>query len=253
MEFQDLLLEENEGICRITLNRPKVLNALSPRLIRELKQAIEYVAQNKDCQVMIVQGAGRAFSAGVDLQAMNESIQGGQFSSGQILDDGVSLIHTMQSMAAVSIAQVHGFCFTGAMELMMAFDLIYASEDAKIGDTHSKWGIAPKWGMTQRLPQLVGILKAREMSFTAEPVLGSEAARIGLVNRAYPAEQLSESVEAIAQKICSNSAQTIAGMKKLYHQGSHTTLKEGLQIEYDTSLVINDREEFLREFKQNKK
>jgi enoyl-CoA hydratase/carnithine racemase len=253
MNYQNLLYHQEGPIVTITFNRPDKMNALSPALVQELKEATKRVAEDDTVKVLIVNGAGRAWSAGVDLQALNESIQGGQFSADQILIDGNEFIHTLQTMPKVAIAMVNGFCYTGATEFMLAFDLIYAAEEAKIGDTHSKWGIAPKWGMTQRLPMKVGILKAKELSFTAQPVSGKEAERIGLVNRAVPLAKLEETVHEVAQQILSNSTQAIAAMKSLYYQSMNTHLKEGLEIEYNSHFEINDREEFLRNFQENKK
>jgi enoyl-CoA hydratase/carnithine racemase len=252
MTYQDIIFTVEGAIARIKFNRPTVMNALSPQLVQELLAAVKTIAADDTIKVMIVTGEGRAWSAGVDLQALNASIQGGQFSADQILKDGLEFINIMQTMPKVAIAQVNGFCFTGALEFMLAFDLVYAAEEAKIGDTHAKWGIAPKWGMTQRLPQKVGILKAHEMSFTAQAISGKEAEKIGLVNKAVPLEKLEETVNQVATQILSNSAQGIAAMKELYYKGMHTTLKEGLDIEYNAHYIINDRQEFLQGFKENK-
>lgn len=106
---------------------------------------------------------------------------------------------------------------------MMYFDLIVAADDARIGDTHAKWGIMPTWGMTQRLPRLVGLNKAK-ISFTCQPISGKEAERIGLVNRAVPLEDLSKVSLEMANAILQNSAQTIAALKQLYNDGMHTLL-----------------------------
>jgi enoyl-CoA hydratase/carnithine racemase len=110
----------------------------------------------------------------------------------------------------------------------------------------------PTWGMTQRLPRLVGIMKAKELSFTCKPISGKEAERIGLVNRAVPLEELDKTVLELANDILQNSAQTIAALKHLYNEGIHTTLEEGLKIETDYKVQITDRTEFLRAFEKNK-
>ena len=210
MNYQNIIVERQESIAIISLNRPAALNALSPNLIRELKLALQEIAQDNTYNVLIVKGAGRAFSAGVDLKAMNESLVGGQFTADEILQDGNQIAKILRTMPQPAIALVHGHCYTGATELMMFFDLIIAAEDAKIGDTHAKWGILPKWGMSQRLPRLVGVLKAKEMSFTCKPITGKEAERIGLVNRAVPLEDLEKTGMEMANEILQNSAQTIA-------------------------------------------
>ncbi|MDF7816171.1 enoyl-CoA hydratase/isomerase family protein [Runella sp. MFBS21] len=250
--YKDILFSQSAGVARITFNRPEVLNALSPNLIAELTDATQKVALDESIKVLIVTGIGRAWSAGVDLQSLNDSIQEGYFSNTEVLEMGVAFILALQSMPQVTIAQVNGHCYTGAMELMLAFDLVYAADEAQIGDTHTKWGIAPKWGMTQRLQQKVGLLKAMEMSFTAEPIKGQEAARIGLVNQSVPLEELEEKVSQVAEKIKANSAQTIAAMKKMYYFGAHHGLHRGLEYEWQADFKITDREQFLRDFKKNK-
>jgi len=252
MEYQDIILEQQGAITMITLNRPASLNALTPLMIRELKNALKNISTDNNCKVLILKGAGRAFSAGVDLKAMNESLVGGQFTSYEIIQEGNEIAKILRTMPQPAIVQVHGHCYTGATELMMFFDLIVAAEDAKIGDTHAKWGIMPTWGMTQRLPRLVGINKAKELSFTSKPISGKEAERIGLVNRAVPLEDLDKTVLELANDILQNSAQTIAALKHLYNEGIHTTLEEGLKIETDYKVQITDRTEFLRAFEKNK-
>ena len=251
-EFKHIIYQQNGPIAVIMLNRPEVMNALSPDLISELLEAMTAISADDTIKVAIVTGAGRAWSAGVDLKALNEGIKEGKFDADEMLKNGNTLMHLIQTMPKPVIAAVNGFCYTGALELMMSFDIIIAAEEAKIGDTHTKWGIIPKWGMSQRLSQLVGPLKARELSFTAEPISGIEAARIGLVNMAVPLEELDNKVGELAKKIIGNSAQTIGAMKHLYYEGEQNSLKEGLQIEQDFDLVITDRAEFIKDFAKNK-
>lgn len=252
MNYTDILYFKQNSICWITLNRAKALNALTANLITELKHAFDTAAKDDEVGVVVLSGEGRAFSAGVDLKQMNESIQGGKFSQDSILKTGLEMIDTIQTMPKVCIAMVHGYCFTGALELALAFDLLYTAEDTQFSDTHTKWGILPKWGMSQRLPQKVGIQKARELSFTAKTFSGKEAEQFGMANKAVPAEKLREYVEEVANAILKNSRQTVAAFKHLYHEGSHTTLKEGLEIETTFDKDITDRTEFLRAFLQNK-
>ncbi len=250
--YQDIIVSQANGIARVTFNRPSVLNALSPNLISELTDATQKIAADDSVKVLIVTGEGRAWSAGVDLKALNESIQGGQFSNFEVMEMGADFIKTLQAMPQVTIAMVNGFCYTGATEFMMAFDLIYAADEAKIGDTHAKWGIAPKWGMTQRLQHKVGLSKAMELSFTTEAISGKEAERIGLVNKSVPLLDLEKMVEEVATKIIGNSAQTIAAMKSLYYFGANHGLAKGLEYEWQSEILITDREEFLRNFAVNK-
>ncbi len=252
MNYTDILYSKQNSICWITLNRPKALNALSPNLVIELKHAFDEAAKDDEVGVVVLSGEGRAFSAGVDLKQMNESIQGGKFSQDTILKTGLEMIENIQTMPKVCIAMVHGYCFTGALEIALAFDLLYTAEDTQFGDTHTKWGILPKWGMSQRLAQKVGIMKARELSFTAKTFSGKDAEAFGMANKAVPADKLKEYVESVANDILKNSRQTVAAFKHLYHEGSHTTLREGLKTESNFDTEITDRTEFLRAFLQNK-
>ncbi len=250
--YQDIKIEKLGAITTIILNRPASLNAMTPNMISEIKHALIDIKEDVDCKVFIMKGAGRAFCAGIDLKAMNETLVGGQFTADQIIKDGNDIAQIIRSMPQPAIAQIHGHCYTGATELMMFFDLIYVAEDAKIGDTHAKWGIIPTWGMTQRLPRLVGSLKAKEMSFTCKPITGKEAERIGLANKSVSLDDLDKVVSDVANEILQNSAQTIAALKYLYNEGMHTTLEQGLQIETDFKVEITDRTEFLKAFEKNK-
>lgn len=250
MTFETIIYEKANGIAKITLNRPKVLNAFNQTVVLELKSAFQSAAEDKDVGIVVLTGAGRAFSAGVDLTAMGDTIkeQGGV---GPVMDiPGRELIDTIQSMPKVVIAMVNGFCLTGALELALTCDLIIASEDAKFGDTHVRWGAVPSWGMSQRLPRLLGVLKAKELSFTAEMITAKEAERIGLINRAVPADKLEKTVRELAKKIMANSRDAVGAVKYLYNQGMKLTLEKGLELEYNSKFVIRDTPEMLDKFKK---
>lgn len=247
MKFTEIKYDRQDAIAWISLNRPDKLNALTEVMMRELKDLILELEQDETCRVVIVKGEGRAWSAGVDLSVFQRiKVEPGY----KMWQDGFDFINTLERMPQVTIAMLNGYCFTGAMEMMLAFDLIVAADEAKIGDTHCKWGIPPKWGMTQRLMQQVGKRKAMELSFTAEAVSGSEAERIGLVNKSVPLENLQVSVEELAAKIVKNSAQTIAAVKDLYQYGSTHSLTEGLVYERDYQFVNTDKVDTLKNFKK---
>ena len=250
-EFKNIAFHQHGPIAVIILNRPDVMNALSPQLIAELKTTIAEVAADEEAKALIVTGAGKAWSAGVDLNTFSGAAANNSTMMDQFLEDGNEIIHLLQTMPKPAIAAINGYCFTGALELMMAFDVVIAANESMIGDTHAKWGVLPKWGMSQRLSQLVGPMKARELSFTCEAITGLEAARIGLVNKAVPLANLDDTVNEMVNKMLGNSAQTIAGMKKLYFFGEQNTLKEGLQAEQAYNVAITDRAEFLADFAEN--
>ena len=250
MVYEYLIYQKESGVARITMNRPEVMNALNPALLIEIKAALEDAGKDDDVRVVVLTGAGRAFSAGVDLTSLgNHKLEKGRV--GPVMDDpGRDVINTIQSIPKVVIAMVNGYCFTGALEIVLACDLIIAAEDAKFGDTHTRWGIQPSWGMSQRLPRTVGMLKAKELSFTADMITGQEAERIGLANRAVPAEKLEETVQELAEKIMANSPETVAAVKYLYNNGMMVTLEKGLELEAESEFDIRDTEERLEKFKK---
>jgi len=250
MEFENLKYDKKDGIAKITINRPNVMNALTPALLKEMKVAVEDAGKDTNVRVVIITGMGRAFSAGVDLLSLGEiKLKGGAV--GPVLDDPArAVIDIIQTIPKVVIAAVNGYCITGALEIVLGCDLIVASENAKFGDTHTRWGLRPSWGMSQRLPRKIGLLKAKEMSFTAELITAKEAERIGLVNMAVAADKMEYIVQQLAEKIIANSADAIAAYKYLYNHGMRGTLENGIELEAKSKFEINDTEERLEKFRK---
>ncbi len=250
MPYQYIIYQKEDGIAWLRLNRPEVLNAISPALLSEMKDALEEAGRDDEVGVVVLTGEGRAFSAGVDLKSLGDrKLEGGRV--GPVLDvPAREVIDAIQAMPKVVIAMVNGYCFTGALELVLACDLIVAAEEAKLGDTHTRWGIRPSWGMSQRLPQMIGVLKAKELSFTADTIAGREAGRIGLVNMAVPAEKLEATVKELAQKILGNSREALAACKYLYNRSQGDRLATGLKLEAESDFIIADTEERLGQFRK---
>ena len=250
MAYQYLIYKKEGGIAKITINRPEVMNAISPALLSEMKAALEEAGKDNEVKVVVLTGEGRAFSAGVDLKSLGDHRLGGG-RVGPILDDPArDVIDTIQALPKVVIAMVNGYCFTGALEIVLGCDLIIASAEAKFGDTHTRWGLRPSWGMSQRLSWLVGVLKAKELSFTAEMITAQEAERIGLVNMVVPAEKLEETVRELAKKIMANSLEAVAAYKYLYNRSLRDLLAKGLALEAKSEFVIKDTEDRLSQFRK---
>lgn len=250
MAYETITYKAEGGIGRITFNRPQAMNAITPAMLKELKSAVLEAGKDKEAKVIVLTGAGKAFCAGVDLKALgDQKLVNGKV--GDILDiPARELIKAIRDVPKVVISLVNGFCFTGAMEIMLACDIVIASEDAKIGDTHAKWGLRPTWGMSARLPRRVGFLKAKELSFTADATPAKEAERIGLINMAVPADKLEDALQTMAKKIMSNSPQSIAAYKQLYNSNENMTLDKSLELEFGSEFVITDSEERLGGFKK---
>ncbi len=218
--------EDRDGLAVLTLNRPEVLNALSPRLFVELRAHVDALArQTEEVGCVILCGRGRSFSAGNDLKA----IQAGETAPSRHFQ--AQTLDAIESLPQPVIAAVHGHCYTGALELALACDLMVVASNARIADTHGKWGMSPTWGMSQRLPRRVGLLAAKEMMFSGRVVSGEEAVAMGLANRAVPEDQLLSAAEAMARSFLENSWFTLRADKMLVNRGLDYTLREGLEFE----------------------
>ena len=242
-------LDIDGPIATVTMDRPAALNAITPTMLEQLADAFDTVAADDAVRVAILTGEGRAFSAGVDLKALGgKELPGGLV--GDFLDvPARRLIQRLVTMPKVVIARVNGFCFTGALELALACDLVVVAEEAKLGDTHAKFGLRPTWGMSQRLVRAVGITRARWLSYTARTFSGAEAAEWGIAAQAVPADQLDETTDAMAQAIAANSAGSLAAYKDLYRHALDSGLADGLAYEAATAYPIDDTEERVSGFR----
>jgi enoyl-CoA hydratase/carnithine racemase len=252
-DYQDISFELNADVARITLNRPSSLNAIAPRMLEELTDAFWRISDNDTVVAVVLTGAGNTFSAGVDLKWLHgQKVTNGNI--GELLDKPArSLIVQIESMPQAVIAQVNGHCYTGALEIVLACDIVVAAEDARFGDTHAKWGLRPSWGMSQRLPRLVGMLKAKELAFTAVPIKGVEAERIGLINRAVPRDELDDVVNELVELIKPQSRAAIAAYKDLFLESQFSHLQTGLSYEANSDYQIPDTGSRLAEFVQKSK
>ena len=243
------VLSHDDGPVRtLTLDRPEALNALTPGLLAELADALDATAADEAVRVVVLTGTGRAFSAGVDLKALAAAPPVAGDVSGGLNGPARRCTALLSAMPKVTIAKVNGFCFTGALELAIACDLFVVAEEAKLGDTHAKWGLRPTWGMSARLVQAVGIVRARELSFTARTILGADALAYGLASHCVPLAQLDATVAELAATIAANSPESIAAYKDLYRNQQNRGLTDGLQFEYDASYPMSGAGDRLNTF-----
>ena len=201
------------AVATLTLNRPQALNAFTPDMLRLLNARLQDLAARTDVHVAILEGAGRAFSAGVDLKVL----QNASPAAGRIVSDFDGAAHeaaaTVRRSPFPVIAKVHGFCFTGALELALHCDFILTTVDTRFGDTHVKWGLRPSWGMSQNLARAVGVRRARDLSFTARTFTGAEAAVWGLANAAVDSK---DALDALAQQRAAEVAAASQGAVRAY-------------------------------------
>lgn len=223
-----LLVECDEGIATFTLNRPTAMNALSRELRSAIAAAFRDVAADAGIGAVIVTGRGRAFCAGLDLKELGGETGGG--SPGGLLEE-TDMIAALRACAVPVIGAVNGFAITGGFELALACDFLVASPLARFADTHARVGIVPGWGLSQLLPRLIGIGRAKELSFTGNFLDAEQALAWGLVNRIVAPEDLVPTCRALARDMLSCDRDTLLAVKRVYDDGYRTTLADGLRNE----------------------
>ena len=242
-----LVVNLDNNILTITLNRPEALNAYRPEMLIEIREIILKTEDDPNVAVIVIEGAGKAFSAGVDLKVLQGfDPEAGKI--GDLFDKPAALAwDTFRKSRCPIIAKVHGACFTGALEMALHCDFIFTTLDTKFGDTHAKFGLRPTWGMSQTLSQAIGVRKAKDMSFSARTVLGDEAVRLGIANEAVEdKDALDALVNKRASQIASNSQASVSAFKDLYNVAQSglsmdDALKEEFSREYPDIKDTNDR------------
>jgi len=242
-----LLVNLENNILTITLNRPEALNAYRPEMLVEIREIIIQTEDDPNVAVIVIEGAGKAFSAGVDLKVL-QGFDPDAGKIGDLFDKPAALAwDTFRKSRCPIIAKVHGACFTGALEMALHCDFIFTTLDTKFGDTHAKFGLRPTWGMSQTLSQAIGVRKAKDMSFSARTVLGDEAVRLGIANEAVEdKDALDALVDKRAGQIASNSQASVSAFKDLYNVAQSglsmdDALKEEFSREYPDIKDTNDR------------
>ena len=232
MSYTNIIVEKREGIAKITLNRPKALNALNTPLLLELKRALEDIREDKEVNVVILTGAGRAFCAGMDINALSEprpTVEGEESVDPLFLI--LEVFEMIENLEQPVIAAVNGYSITGGLELTLSCDMVVASENAMFGDTHARISFIPGGGDSQRLPRVVGIMKAKEMLFTSEFIPAEEAKQIGMVNKVVAPEKLEEAAEELARKILANDQTFVRKIKSLVNRGMRLDFGGGMMME----------------------
>lgn len=256
MSYETIIFEKEKGVAKITLNRPEALNAMNDVMFREIGEALEDAENDDTIRVVVITGKGRAFCTGVDLKFASKKL-----TSQKAKEDFYRLgnrvkMRRMETMSKPVIAAVNGFALAGGFELMLAADLAIASEDAKLGDQHMTYGLFGAGGSPYRLPLLVGIRKAKELIFTGKWISGKEAERIGLVNRAVPADQLESAVDELVAEMIDKSPVAMRISKAYINRTAFIDADSRLELLVMSALVngaSEDSEEGLRAFVEKRK
>jgi enoyl-CoA hydratase len=231
MAYENILLEKEDKLAILYINRPKALNALNNDTLLEIKSAITEIKEDPGIDVLIITGAGdKSFVAGADIAYMQNltAVEGRNFGA-----LGQEVFRMIEAMEKPVIAAVNGFALGGGCELAMCCDFRIASFRAKFGQPEVGLGITPGFGGTQRLPRLVGPGMAKQLLYTADVIDANEALRIGLVNHVVPPEELMEFVKGIAKRILGKAQLAVRFCKAAANEGMQTDIDRGMTIEAD--------------------
>ena len=228
MEFKNLILEKEDYLAILYINRPKAMNALNGETLYELEVAVKDVKADSNIKVMIVTGTGdKSFVAGADITfILPLSPAEGRFFS----DLGEKVMRQLELLEKPVIAAINGFALGGGCELAMSCDIRLASETAIFALPEVGLGVIPGFGGTQRLPRLIGEGRAKELTFTTDVINAQEAYRIGLVNHVYPSDQLMDEAKKLARKIATKAPLAVGYAK--------FAINKGLQVDIDTAMSI---------------
>lgn len=253
MNYKNIIIEKKNGMGTIRINRPQARNALNIETLEELITAVQELENDPIIQVAIITGTETAFIAGADIKQMQgmNTLQAKEFG-----DRGHRLMQNIEHSRLPYIAAVNGYALGGGCELMMACDIILASTNAKIGQPEINLGIHPGFGGTQRLPRLIGNIKAKELLLTGEAIDAQEAYRIGLINKTVEPEKLMEETEKLAQKIMTKSSIQTRFIKELVNKGTNVDLPSACALEvasFSASFATEDQKEGMTAFLEKRK
>ena len=227
-----VLTETDGGITLVTLNRPDALNALSRALREAIVDTFERLRDDDATEVVILTGAGRAFTAGLDLKELGGETQGSDGTRAVTSDD---LERAVRDVGRPVIGAINGYAITGGFELALMCDMLIASTEARFADTHARVGVVPGWGLSQRLPRMIGVNRAKELSLTGNYLDAAKAYEWGLVNRVVAPVDLIPTCRALARDILTTDRATRLAIRRIIDAGWATTLGEGLEIEAEAS------------------
>jgi enoyl-CoA hydratase len=249
MSYENILFEKKNSIGYVTVNRPKVLNALNMATMEELRSVFTEVKDDASVRVAIFTGAGeKAFIAGADIGELSKH---STVSAKEYTHRGQSVLDLIENLGKPVIACINGFALGGGCEIAMACTMRLASENAKLGQPEVKLGLIPGYGGSQRLPRLVGKGIAMQHLLTGEMINAQEAHRIGLVNEVTAPAELIPRAEAIAQKIIANGPLAVQYTMEAVNKGMEMTLPEGLYLEavlFGIACATEDKNEGTKAF-----
>ncbi len=255
MSYDNVLFERDGAVATITVNRPKVLNALSQATIADLAAALRDVENDTDLRVAVITGAGeKAFVAGADINELRALPSAD--AARQLAERGHQLGLYIAQMRKIVIAAVNGFALGGGCELAMSCDIRIAADSAKLGQPEINLGIIAGWGGTQRLTRLAGPGMSKLLNLTGDMISADEALRISMVERVVPAADLAAAAHALAQQIASKAPLAVAAIKQAVNRGHDMALADACMYEaalFGTIVQTEDAREGTGAFLEKRK
>ena len=257
-DYEDLLVQQDGGVLTITMNRPKVLNAVNDPMLDGLGEILEEAAQDVGVRCIVLTGAGRAFGAGADLRgfgATHAASNGEPVKVSGHLQKYHRVVRAIRGMPKPVIAAVRGVAAGASCNLALACDLRVASEDARFIEAFARIALVPDAGGGFFLPRLVGYGKALELAMLADEVSGPEAARLGLANMCVPVAEFDETVQKLAQRLAQGPTRTYGLIKELMNAAVISDLETTLRLEgelQDQAINSSDHREGVTAFLQKR-
>ena len=251
MAYETIIVEVEDHVALITLNRPQALNALNDQLLGELADALTGCQDNDKVRCIVITGSEKAFAAGADIKMMAEKTFVDVFAGDLFTPESEQILRVRKPI----IAAVSGYALGGGCELAMMCDFIIASDTAKFGQPEINLGVVAGLGGTQRLTRAIGKAKAMDMNLTGRFMDAEEAERSGLVSRVVPVKKLMEEAMAAAQKIAEKSMITVMVVKEAVNRSFETTLREGLLYErrtFHSLFATEDQKEGMAAFMEKR-
>ena len=255
-DYQTIIYEKNESAAKITLNRPEAMNAITRMMFLEIGQALDDAEQDSSVTVVILAGKGKSFCAGVDMKFASEELVTLQDQQDFFRLGNQMALEKMEGLSKPVIAAVHGYCLAGGFEMMMAADLVIATDDAKIGDQHMNYGLFGGGGCAYRLALLVGMRKAKEIILTGRRLSGKEAEQLGIINRSVTPDELEKAVDELAAELSDKSPVAIRLSKWFINRVSMLDADTRLELAIMYSLIdatSEDKEEGMKAFLEKRK
>ena len=252
--YSHIIFEKENGVAKLTINRPEAYNALSPETMQEIINAIEEAKKDDEIKVLVIRGSGdKAFIAGADIKTFPSL---NPLTARQFAELGQEITKRIESLGKPVIAAVNGFALGGGCEVALACDFIIASENAKFGQPEINLAIVPGWGGSQRLPRIMGRNKTKEWCLLGDHISAKEAERFGLIYKVVPADKLDQTADELCEKLMSKSPVALRLAKEAINRALEMDLNTGLAFEreiFATAFSTEDHIEGIKAFLEKRK